>query len=141
MWYCFKRCREENRMDVFQEKLATIRRFENNDHVDPRQWFGGLVDSDPVIPPELAAALTMLIQQAYEKHRSSPQGYQRFLVSMFGRVECELPKNWTEPLIRMLLPIGVFIEDEASCPAVNHPQMWGYGRDDQGNCKKLTVGN
>lgn len=135
MWYCYRECKKAGCMDLFL-KLADSSVFYRGSHVDPRQWFGPLTESEPEIPYDLAVVLAHLIVRGHVEYLCNPRkSGDRFQVSIFGRLECQLPRNWTAPLIRMLLPFEIYIEDDSTCRGINHPHLFGYARDEQGNYK------
>jgi len=82
-------------------------------NLDPRLWFGKLVDLKR-LPQIYSQALENRFTELKAEY---PEGTV-FLVSSTGRFECQLPKNFHRPLIKHLHGLKMFTECFETCPAL-----------------------
>ena len=125
-WYKFKTLRKQGRLEDLEADCIAdgFGHFYDGCHIDPRSWFCELVETEPCIPQALADVLFKLLLTANVES-----------ISMFGRCDCQLPNDWTLPLVKRLVDVGIEVVDDSTCPGLNHPKLSGYSRDEHGNYK------
>lgn len=127
-WYKYQQLKAEGRSDVRQILFTDRIRpfvFRSGSHIDPREFFGALTKEYDELPADYADALAEEIQDQRQRHQPDEP---EFLISTFGRVECQLPTDWHRPLVRKLLDLGMWVED-GKTTTLEHPHLVGCLRD------------
>jgi hypothetical protein len=82
--------------------------------IDPRYWFGILAQREDM-PDEYVKMFCdrfAELQSEYDKNTI-------FIVQSCGRVECQLPDNFTYRLMKYLVTHKIFVDVDFTCPAIN----------------------
>ena len=108
-------------------------------HLDPREFFGGLIEGCPQgIPEDYAQALCDEVVSAQQRHYAALALYPSvsceeklpYYLFCYGRAECEIPLNWHRCLVQRLLDAGVHMDDMGTTTIIHHALDW-MGENDQ----------
>jgi len=100
---------------IFRERTY---HFSSGSHIDPRDFFGRLIEEYPEGIPEDYA--TMIAQEINGQE-----------IHTYGRVECQIPTDWHRSLVEKLLAKGICVDDGART-TLEHPKLSGYNRNEDG---------
>lgn len=112
----FVALRNANRLCEFKQACEDHGFLTLGHVVDPREWFGPLTQEYTQIPTAVANVLFGVLHE------------RKDTVLLFGRRECELPEDWTLPLVRRLVNAGVKVNVQDTCPSLDHENLCGNRR-------------
>jgi hypothetical protein len=120
-WYKYKLAAQQGRTDIYALVFPDDRfKFYSGSHIDPREFFGGLTKEYSEIPRDYA---DVILQRIFESGANE--------IHTYGRVECQIPKDWHKYLVQKLIDANIRVYDHATT-TLEHPCLFGYRRDSNG---------
>ena len=113
IWFIYCVCVNSGRLQEFGNLIHPDILIDGGlTDINPRQYFGKLVDFFPELPEDYAEIMVHTICDRLQDRNLEMQ------VDMYGRFECELPDDWTVPLVRKLIARGVRVRVGRTCPSL-----------------------
>lgn len=103
--------------------------FFSGSHIDPREWYGGLIEEYSEIPDEYAETIFQYVLNGFDCLDPPIKVY------IFGRVEYQIPQDWHVKLVSKLVHAGVQVCDGGTT-SLEHPNLFGSGRTEDGRLEK-----